>query len=76
MAKKIQKATESDLFEIKTIKTYPEDYTKTTEIAKEEVSQNVRPELVQTINDMEKYNVIYLGYPNWWGTMPMAVLAS
>ena len=75
VAKKIQKATESDLFEIKTIKEYPEDYTKTTEIAKEEVSQNIRPELTQTINDMEKYDIIYLGYPNWWGTMPMVVFS-
>jgi len=34
---------------------------------------NARPELTNTVENMESYDVIYLGYPNWWGTMPMAV---
>lgn len=73
IAKKIQELTGSELFAIKTVKTYPDDYTETTKVAMEEKRKNTRPELVDIAQDMDSYNVIYLGYPNWWGTMPMAV---
>ena len=73
IAKKIQELTGSDTFEIKTIKSYPEDYTETTNVAKEELSNNSRPELTEIVDDMDSYDVIYIGYPNWYGTMPMAV---
>jgi flavodoxin len=73
IAKKIQELTGSDIFQIKTVKSYPEDYTETTNVAQEEKRKNARPELTEIIDDMDSYDVIYLGYPNWWGTMPMAV---
>ncbi|MBT0663666.1 hypothetical protein KI809_05060 [Geobacter pelophilus] len=73
IAKKIQGLTGSDLFQIETVNQYPEDYTETTEVSKDELRQNARPELTATVADMDSYEVIYLGYPNWWGTMPMAV---
>lgn len=73
VAKKIQELTGSDLFEIDTVKSYPEDYTETTEVARTEKRQNARPELTGAVNNMDSYDVIYLGYPNWWGTFPMAV---
>jgi len=73
IAKKIQGLTGSDLFQIETVKPYPEDYTETTEVSKIELRQNARPELTETVADLDSYEVIYLGYPNWWGTMPMAV---
>jgi len=73
IAKKIQELTGSDMFEIKTVKSYPEDYTETTNVAKEELSNNSRPELTEIVDDMDSYDVIYIGYPNWYGTMPMAV---
>ena len=73
IAKKIQGLTGSDLFQIETVKPYPEDYTETTRVSKDELRQNARPELMETVADMASYEVIYLGYPNWWGTMPMAV---
>ena len=72
-AKMIQKLTGSDIFRIDTIKNYPADYNETTEVAKQEQRQNARPELTGHVDNMADYNVIYLGYPNWWGTMPMAV---
>ena len=75
IAKKIQGLTESDLFQIQTVKSYPDDYTATTNVAQEEKGNNARPELTATVDDMGSYDVIYLGYPNWWGTMPMAVFA-
>ena len=72
-AKMIQKLTGSDIFRIDTIKNYPADYNETTEVAKQEQRQNARPELTGHVDNMADCNVIYLGYPNWWGTMPMAV---
>jgi flavodoxin len=73
IAKKIQELTGSDMFHIKTVKSYPEDYTEATDVAQEELRKNSRPELTGIVEDMDSYDVIYIGYPNWWGTMPMAV---
>jgi flavodoxin len=73
VANMIQKLTSSDIFRIDTVKAYPEGYQETTEVAKEELRGNARPEISGGVNNMADYDVIYLGYPNWWGTMPMAV---
>lgn len=73
IARKIQVQTGSDLFQIQTVKAYPEDYTETTRVAKAELNGNARPDLTEMVADMDSYEVIYLGYPNWCGTMPMAV---
>jgi len=73
IAKKIQGFIRGDLFKIETVKPYPADYNETTEIAKIELRQNARPELAEKIKNIDDYDVIYLGYPNWWGTFPMAV---
>jgi flavodoxin len=75
IAKKIKELTGSSTFKIETVKTYPDDYTETTEVAKAEKKKNARPELTAAVADMNSYDVIYLGYPNWWGTMPMAVFS-
>ena len=72
-AKMAQKVIGGDLFEIKTVKIYPTDYTETTNVAQVEKSQNARPKLTVHVKNMDEYDTIILGYPNWWGTMPMAV---
>ncbi len=72
-AKMAQEVVAGDLFEIKTVKTYPNDYTETTNVAQAEKNQNARPELTTHVENMDEYDTIILGYPNWWGTMPMAV---
>ncbi len=72
-ANMIQKLTGSDVFRIDTVEPYPEDYHETAEVAKEELRGNARPEITGHVDNMADYEVIYLGYPNWWGTMPMAV---
>jgi flavodoxin len=69
----IQKLTGSDTFKIEPLKDYPADYTKTTEVAQRELRQNARPALSGQVDRMADYGVIFLGFPNWWGTMPMAV---
>lgn len=63
----------SDMFEIRTVTPYPDDYDECTESAKQEQDKNTRPELAESVKGMENYDVIFLGYPNWWGDMPMAV---
>jgi len=73
VAKKIQAMIGGDLFEIDTVEAYPKDYTETTNVAMDEKKENARPELTETVDNMDSYDVIYLGYPNWWGTFPMAV---
>ncbi|MCD7976625.1 MAG: flavodoxin family protein [Tannerellaceae bacterium] len=73
VAGKIQTLTGSDIFRIETVKPYPVDYTQTTEVAKSELDSNARPELTEKIENIEQYDIIYLGYPNWWGTCPMAI---
>lgn len=73
VAKKIQEITGGDLFEIDTVKPYPQDYTETTEVAMKEKRENARPVLTQSVDNMDQYDVVYLGYPNWWNTFPMAV---
>jgi flavodoxin len=73
IAKIIQENTEGDLFHIDTVKSYPADYHETTDVAKKELNSDARPELTNTVSDMDSYDVVFLGYPIWWGTMPMAV---
>jgi flavodoxin len=69
----IQKLTLSDSFKIETAKAYPEGYDETTRVAQLEQGKNARPEIIGRVDDMGEYDVIFIGYPNWWGTMPMPV---
>lgn len=69
----IQEMVEGDVFRIDTVNSYPEDYVETTEVAQKELRDNARPELSNHVKNMDSYDVIFLGYPNWWGTMPMPV---
>ena len=73
IAKMIGEATGAKLFEIVPEKDYPHDsYDAVVEIAKKEKAQKARPAIKADV-DVENYDVIFLGYPNWWGDMPMSV---
>jgi flavodoxin len=72
-AKIIHELAGGDMFRIDTVKSYPSDYYETTDMAKEELRQNARPSIVNPPADISKYSTVYLGFPNWWSTMPMAV---
>jgi flavodoxin len=74
VANKLQQITHGDLFRIATVKEYPSDYTETTNVARREKEKGERPALKEPLVSAEDYDVIILGYPNWWGTMPMAVV--
>ena len=73
IAEIIAELTGAEMFKIETVTPYPESYSETTDIAKREQDENARPELSTHVENMDKYDIILLGYPNWWGTMPMAV---
>jgi flavodoxin len=73
LAGMIREITGGDLFSIETVQSYPKDYSATVNIAKKELNGNARPELSGHVENMESYDVIFLGYPNWLGTMPMAL---
>lgn len=73
IADQIHRQVGGDLFEIKTVKAYPKEYRPTTEVAKEEQQADARPELAAKVADMDSYDIVFLGYPNWWGTIPMAL---
>jgi flavodoxin len=75
MAKQIQQQTGGNLFEITTVKAYSKDYDECVAEAKKEQQDNARPALATEIKDMAAYDVIFVGYPNCWGTMPMALFS-
>lgn len=72
VAEMIAEETGGTLFHIEPVTPYPEDYTECTQVAKKEKNENARPAVKGDIK-VEDYDVIFIGYPNWWGDMPMAV---
>jgi Flavodoxins len=64
--------TNAVMFEIRSLKEYPFAYNECTAEAQAELRANSRPKLAEDI-DVTDYDVIFLGYPNWWSTMPMLV---
>lgn len=72
LAEMVAEATGADLFEIKPQKAYPAGYDECTRVAKTEKDTNARPGIVGDTK-VEDYDVVFLGYPNWWSDAPMAV---
>lgn len=73
MALTIQQAVGGDLFRIETQESYPLDHDPLVDQAAEEQDENARPALATHIENLEQYDTILLGYPNWWGDMPQAL---
>ena len=72
LAKMIASKTGSDIFEIVPEKAYPKNYRECTNVAKDEQRKNARPAYKGDI-DTSGYDTIYIGYPIWWGDLPMVV---
>lgn len=73
IAKMIAQLTGADLFKIEQKIPYAKDYRTCIAQAKKDLIDNARPEILDMPSNLEQYDEIYLGYPNYWGTMPMAV---
>ena len=75
LANMIHKVVGGDKFQIVTIDPYPALYRETTDLALKEQNANARPKLANRVPNMANYDVIFLGFPIWWGTLPMALFS-
>ena len=73
IAEMIAEEVGADLFEIQPVNPYPDTYDACTDVAKKEQNENARPEIVGSVDNMEQYDTVFVGYPIWWGDLPMAV---
>lgn len=71
VAKSIQSQTNSDIFQITPVTPYSEDYNTVLDVAREEQRNNARPAISGSVENIDAYDVVYVGFPNWWGDMPM-----
>lgn len=71
LARMIGNETGADMFRVTTVTPYPEAYRETTEVARAERDNNARPAINGRVENMADYDVVYIGVPNWWSTMPM-----
>lgn len=73
IARKIAELTNSEIFKIEQLHPYSNDYSECIDEAKRDQRLEIRPELKEFPNSLKEYDVIFLGFPNFWGTMPMAM---
>ncbi|MDR2389044.1 MAG: NAD(P)H-dependent oxidoreductase [Tannerellaceae bacterium] len=73
LANHIQALTGADMFKIETVEAYPEDYPELTEIAQAEKNNQVRPAIKEEVDNIDQYDAIFIGFPIWWGTLPMVM---
>jgi flavodoxin len=78
VAQQIQSLTGADIFEIKPVKSYPENYSDCVTQAKKEIGENYKPEIVGKVENMSQYDIVFVGSPNWWSTIapPVATFLS
>ena len=73
IANQIRESFGGDIFEILSVDPYPSDYDECVEQARKELREDYRPKLKTKVKNMESYNVVFVGYPDWWGTIPRPV---
>lgn len=73
VAEEIQAQTGADLFEITLVNPYSTDYNTVLDEAQKDQNEQARPELATHVENMEEYDTILLGYPNWWASIPMPI---
>jgi len=72
-ANQIREKVGGNIFEIVAVDKYPTDYDEVVEQAKKELNLQYRPKLKTKVESMQSYDVVFVAYPNWWGTVPMPV---
>lgn len=73
VAEEIQRQTGADLFEITMVNPYSTDYNTVLDEAQRDQNAQARPELATHVKNMDDYDIIMIGYPNWWASIPMPV---
>ena len=73
VAEEIQRQTGADLFEIKMVNPYSSDYNTVLDEAQRDQKAQARPELANHVENMDQYDIVMIGYPNWWASIPMPV---
>ena len=73
IAQEIQSQTRADIFEISPVEPYSSDYNTVLMEAQEDQHNQARPELSGHVENMDDYDTILLGYPNWWASIPMPI---
>lgn len=73
IAEEIQSQTGADLFEIELVHPYSNDYNTVLDEAQRDQNAQARPEIKNRVENMEQYDTIILGYPNWWASIPMPI---
>jgi flavodoxin len=73
VANQIHESVGGVIFEIVAVDPYPSDYDEVVERAGKELGKQYRPRLKTKVENMGSYDVVFVGYPNWWGTIPMPV---
>lgn len=73
IADQIHESVGGDIFEIVPADPYPRDYNEVVEQARKELGEDYRPPLKTHVENMDSYDLVFIGYPNWWGTVPRPV---
>ena len=71
VASYIKEYLKADSFEIVPIDKYPDNYDECTQLASKEKDDNARPQIQNKINNFDSYKTVFIGYPIWWGDLPM-----
>ena len=74
VCKDIKDMIEADIFKIEMKNPYSPVYMTCIDEAKKDLRENARPELSNYLESVDEYDTVILAYPNYWGTMPMAVI--
>lgn len=73
IAREIQSQSGADIFEITLKNPYSTDYNTVLRESQRDQNEQARPEINGSIDNMEEYTCILLGYPNWWASIPMPI---
>ena len=73
IANQIHKSVGGDIFEIQAVKPYPDDYDAAVQQARQELDSGYKPALKIKFEDIKSYDLVFIGYPIWWGTFSAPV---
>ena len=73
MARMIAEASGGELFSIRTVEPYPNNYNDTVDAGQTEKNNGIHPKLATHIENLDQYDTIFVGFPNWWYVAPTII---